>query len=230
MQRDPLGYVDGVNPYQYARTAPTCFADPLGLIVKWEEGENGSPERTARAQQNWEAAKSRTDRNGQPTAGGQAMADLEKRQDVTVTIRVGDKGTNVTYDGQDRMPGPDNPNKTKVQNGERMDTTINYNPDGATKTYEDGVRSDPEATLVHEAWHAHDYAEGNYKRPENRKRGDIHPKDANEVRAAQVENENRESRGLEPRKKIVDREVPKGLPEDAKKLKPGKCGSASSQP
>jgi RHS repeat-associated protein len=31
LQRDPLGYVDGVNMYAYARSSPTSLIDPLGL-------------------------------------------------------------------------------------------------------------------------------------------------------------------------------------------------------
>jgi RHS repeat-associated protein len=33
LQRDPLGYVDGVNLYEYARSMPTFFVDPFGLAV-----------------------------------------------------------------------------------------------------------------------------------------------------------------------------------------------------
>ena len=33
LQRDPLGYVDGVSLYQYVGSHPTMFADPLGLYV-----------------------------------------------------------------------------------------------------------------------------------------------------------------------------------------------------
>ena len=32
LQRDPAGYMDGMNLYEYARSRPTVFADPSG---KW---------------------------------------------------------------------------------------------------------------------------------------------------------------------------------------------------
>jgi RHS repeat-associated protein len=33
LQRDPLGYIDGPNLYEYARSMPTVLTDPLGLAV-----------------------------------------------------------------------------------------------------------------------------------------------------------------------------------------------------
>lgn len=48
LQRDPLGYVDGVNLYQYAQSAPTNLTDPLGLTSVsspggwgWGDGSGG---------------------------------------------------------------------------------------------------------------------------------------------------------------------------------------------
>ncbi len=32
LQRDPLGYIDGPNLYEYVRSAPTVLVDPLGLM------------------------------------------------------------------------------------------------------------------------------------------------------------------------------------------------------
>ena len=42
MQRDPLGYVDGVNLYSYVGSAPLCYMDPLGLIGVFIKGFSGS--------------------------------------------------------------------------------------------------------------------------------------------------------------------------------------------
>ena len=39
LQPDPLGYVDGLNLYQYAYNAPLDYCDPLGL----ESDQNGGP-------------------------------------------------------------------------------------------------------------------------------------------------------------------------------------------
>ena len=33
VQRDPMGYVDGMNHYEYCRGLPTCYIDPLGLGI-----------------------------------------------------------------------------------------------------------------------------------------------------------------------------------------------------
>ncbi len=44
LQRDPLGYVDGVSLYEHTRSAPVCYFDPLGLhsipddVDEWIEG------------------------------------------------------------------------------------------------------------------------------------------------------------------------------------------------
>ena len=50
LQRDPLGYVDGVSLYQYVGSHPTMFADPLGLdpkpgYVDLGKGYTGRPDR-----------------------------------------------------------------------------------------------------------------------------------------------------------------------------------------
>ncbi|GEM_PF-2305926 len=37
LQRDPLGYVDGPNPYTYCLNAPINWVDPLGLCVEKEQ-------------------------------------------------------------------------------------------------------------------------------------------------------------------------------------------------
>ena len=38
MQRDPLGYVDGMNLYAYTRSSPLNFTDPMGLKIVVEGG------------------------------------------------------------------------------------------------------------------------------------------------------------------------------------------------
>ncbi len=41
LQRDPMGYVDGPNPYTYCLNAPLNWVDPLGLCKEktwWKEG------------------------------------------------------------------------------------------------------------------------------------------------------------------------------------------------
>jgi len=38
LQPDPLGYVDGPNPYQYSLNSPVNFSDPMGLEVGWQIG------------------------------------------------------------------------------------------------------------------------------------------------------------------------------------------------
>ncbi|MBN1315001.1 MAG: RHS repeat-associated core domain-containing protein, partial [Anaerolineales bacterium] len=35
LQRDPLGYADGMNLYQYARSNPVTNSDPSGLLTDW---------------------------------------------------------------------------------------------------------------------------------------------------------------------------------------------------
>jgi RHS repeat-associated protein len=39
LQRDPLGYVDGVNMYEYVASRPLVFTDPLGKLKRDEHGE-----------------------------------------------------------------------------------------------------------------------------------------------------------------------------------------------
>jgi RHS repeat-associated protein len=36
LQRDPLGYIDGPNLYEYVRSMPTYYVDSLGLCTTWE--------------------------------------------------------------------------------------------------------------------------------------------------------------------------------------------------
>ncbi len=38
LQRDPLGYVDGVNMYEYVSCSPLAWVDPLGLLKRTFEG------------------------------------------------------------------------------------------------------------------------------------------------------------------------------------------------
>jgi RHS repeat-associated protein len=42
LQRDPLGYIDGPNLYEYVSSMPTTATDPLGLAVLADKGPGGS--------------------------------------------------------------------------------------------------------------------------------------------------------------------------------------------
>ncbi len=42
LQRDPLGFVDGVNLYEYVQSAPTVLTDPLGLLSLFPGFSDGS--------------------------------------------------------------------------------------------------------------------------------------------------------------------------------------------
>ena len=42
LQRDPLGYVNGVSMYEYAASMPTFFTDPLGLMAAADTSPPGS--------------------------------------------------------------------------------------------------------------------------------------------------------------------------------------------
>jgi hypothetical protein len=41
LQRDPLGYVDGMNLYEYVKSAPPRLLDPDGLVTRVQCGEKG---------------------------------------------------------------------------------------------------------------------------------------------------------------------------------------------
>jgi RHS repeat-associated protein len=46
VQRDPLGYVDGMNLYQFVQTAPLTLTDPYGLIPPYDYNPYGIPPNT----------------------------------------------------------------------------------------------------------------------------------------------------------------------------------------
>ena len=44
LQTDPIGYIDGMNPYEYVRSRPTMKSDPWGLAaLHWTPGGVGFP-------------------------------------------------------------------------------------------------------------------------------------------------------------------------------------------
>ena len=67
LQRDPVGYVDGMGLYEYLRGSPTCYSDPAGTMLtkeQWEEKKrDAGPKRSTSPQRalgdklpRWEAA------------------------------------------------------------------------------------------------------------------------------------------------------------------------------
>lgn len=44
LERDPIGYIDGLNLYQYVRGNPTGYVDPSGLIQE-DPNRSGYPAR-----------------------------------------------------------------------------------------------------------------------------------------------------------------------------------------
>ncbi|MFA5794683.1 MAG: RHS repeat-associated core domain-containing protein [Candidatus Brocadiia bacterium] len=62
LQRDPIGYSDGMNLYEYVRSNPANFIDPLGLEAKgngmgglndWQMKELSKPDTLARGEHPW---------------------------------------------------------------------------------------------------------------------------------------------------------------------------------
>lgn len=175
MQRDPLGYVNGISLYAYVLGNPLYWTDPLGLKIWWQPGRGSTPDDMDKAQRQLADARTRRNPDGSMGRGAQDIERLNQDEEGGVVVVVGPNDGNVAMKISNRV------------------AVISHDPN-REETYDDGVKRDPESALVHEMRHA---ARGIYgPKPKSERES--------ETDAGSVENEHRRNKGEEQRRKYGD--------------------------
>lgn len=203
MQRDPVGYVDGTNLYQYVRSMPVSGIDPFGLklVVDGDAAYRSSVERAlqeicpgAKVEEDGSVTVGSCEDNTEHEQGCECLSSLSGSS-KTHTIRNGDPGEKPYT-----VPANDEDWDKISQPGVGTDSVVNWDP--SVSLWEDpaniyGPRQPvrDSAVLAHElCGHSQDMDQGTdpgYTHPSVLIDG-VRP---HEVRPRKIENQIREEMG-----------------------------------